>query len=279
MAENHIHLRETHIIGLHTREYIVGERARPALERHSIALAGISYAQTPFAFVRHHPSISQILVSLAGTGKVLVNGEWLNCGPDQVYLTPAAALHAYHARANENWKIGWIIFNEEQRAHPIIPLERPLLLSNEAPELAMAIEGLYHESLGKAEETLLSQWAFLIDAYAQRLIRQQPEDRRLLALWKQVDARLAHPWNNRELAGLVGMSCEHLRRLCQQQYGCSPIKRVTALRMQRAMALLSSESASIEVIALRVGYENPFAFSTAFKHYTGIAPSLYRKQR
>ncbi len=278
MAENNIHLRETHIIGLQTQEYIVGERARSALERYHIALAGISYAQKPFAFVRHHPTISQILVSLAGAGEVLVNGEWLNCGPGQVYLTPAAALHAYHARADESWKIGWVIFNEEQRARSIIPFERPLLLSTEAPELAIAIEGLYHESLGKAEETLLSQWAHLLDTYAQRIIRQQPEDRRLLPLWKQVDARLAHPWSNRELAALVGMSCEHLRRLCQQQYGCSPIKRVTALRMQRAMALLSSEGASIEVIALRVGYENPFAFSTAFKHYTGIAPSLYRKQ-
>ena len=278
MVENNIPLRETHIIGNQTREYIVGEAARSALERHHIVLTGISYAQAPFAFVRHQPAIGQILVSLEGAGEVLVDGEWLNCGPGQIYVTPASVFHAYRAYTDEFWKVCWVIYNDERSTLPVIPLERPALLALDAPELAIAIDGLYHESLGKAESTLLAQWAHLIDVYAQRIIKQKSEDRRLFPLWKQIDARLAYPWSNQELAALAGMSSEHLRRLCQQQYGCSPMRHVTALRMQRAMALLISESATIEAIALRVGYENPFAFSTAFKHYTGVAPVLYRKQ-
>lgn len=278
MVENNMNLRETHIIGEQTREYIVGEQARSALERYHVVLTGTSYAQAPFSFVRHHPAISQILVSLAGTGEVLVDGEWRDCGPGQIYITPASTLHAYRALVDEEWKVCWVIYHDERSAFSIIPIERPLLLTLDALELAIAIDGLYHESLDRAESLLLTQWAHLIDVYAQRIIRQKSEDRRLFPLWKQVDTRLAHSWNNQELAALAGMSSEHLRRLCQQQHGCSPMRHITALRMQRAMALLISESASIEAISLRVGYENPFAFSTAFKNYTGVAPLLYRRQ-
>ncbi|HEY4383580.1 MAG TPA: AraC family ligand binding domain-containing protein [Ktedonobacteraceae bacterium] len=165
MVENNIDLCETHIIGEQTREYIVGEQARSALERYHIMLAGISYAQVPFAFVRHRPAISQILVSLEGWGEVFLDGEWFSCGPGQVYLTPAAVSHAYRARSNEDWKICWVIYHSEQNVFPIIPLERPTLLSLNTPELVLAIEGIYHESLSQAEWTVLSQWAYLIDAY------------------------------------------------------------------------------------------------------------------
>lgn len=55
-----------------------------------VLLAGTSYAYGPFAFVRHCPAYSQILISLEGSGEVLINGEWLTCGPGMVYLTPDA---------------------------------------------------------------------------------------------------------------------------------------------------------------------------------------------
>ncbi|GCE17991.1 hypothetical protein KDK_17910 [Dictyobacter kobayashii] len=159
---------------------------------------------------------------------------------------------------------------------PLLPW-CPVLLQVEPQELFLALEGLYHEYMGMAEEAVMQQWAQLIQMYAQRIMGLQISDVRLQRLWKQVDVNLAHEWNLEELAALVGISSEHLRRLCQQQIGQSPMKQVTAMRMRRAMALLSSDSYSIEAVASRVGYENPFAFSTAFKRYTGVAPSLYRQ--
>jgi len=46
--------------------------------------------------------------------------------------------------------------------------------------------------------------------------------------------------------------------------------------MRQAMALLASDFCTIEIVAQKVGYDNPFAFSTAFKRYQGISPSEYR---
>ena len=53
---------------------------------------------------------------------------------------------------------------------------------------------------------------------------------------------------------------------------------VTALRMRQAMALLASKSYTVETVAQQVGYENPFAFSAAFKRHQGISPSEYRQK-
>jgi AraC-like DNA-binding protein len=54
------------------------------------------------------------------------------------------------------------------------------------------------------------------------------------------------------------------------------MQQVTHLRMRHAAALLSSESYPIIAVAARVGYDNPFAFSAAFKRSIGLAPSAYR---
>ncbi len=53
---------------------------------------------------------------------------------------------------------------------------------------------------------------------------------------------------------------------------------VTALRMRQAMALLASESYTIETVAQQVGYDSPFAFSAAFKRHQGVSPSEYRQK-
>ena len=52
---------------------------------------------------------------------------------------------------------------------------------------------------------------------------------------------------------------------------------VTWLRLQRATTLLGAARGSIGDIAAAVGYDNAFAFSTAFKRLHGLPPSVWRK--
>ena len=51
------------------------------------------------------------------------------------------------------------------------------------------------------------------------------------------------------------------------------------LRMARARALLISTNLPVYQTAALVGYENPFAFSTAFKRHTGQTPREFRTGR
>lgn len=66
------------------------------------------------------------------------------------------------------------------------------------------------------------------------------------------------------------------RRLCLWQLGRSPMQQVTSLRLHRAADLLASTRMKVEEVSQTVGYENAFAFSTAFKKWVGWSPSDYR---
>ena len=124
--------------------------------------------------------------------------------------------------------------------------------------------------------TLLSPWAFPVAAYARRLVRPEQGDMRLRRLWEEVGVDLAQPWTVEALAARVGVSGEHLRRLCQRHLSRSLMSHVVSLRMRQAMALLTSDFCTIETVAQKVGYDNPFAFRTAYNRHQEISPLEYR---
>ena len=49
--------------------------------------------------------------------------------------------------------------------------------------------------------------------------------------------------------------------------------------MERAAALLMFSGTAVAAVATQVGYDNAFAFSTAFKRVWGMSPATYRGQR
>lgn len=282
MSYSNAELRETHIIGQRTQEKVISPHICPAMSFYRMTLAGMSQALPPFRFARTQPIMSQLLMCVGGHGRVWLDKQWMPCRAGDVYVTPARVAHAYYASdEDEPWQLCWINYVEPLNERPVIDIERPAMFHVEPQELVLALEGLYQECMGAADTTIMQQWTQLVQSYARQMLGNtyHRSDWRLQRLWKEVDRDLAHAWNSEELAARLGVSSEHLRRLCQQQYGSSPMKYVTTMRMQRAMALLASDSYSVESVALRVGYENPYAFSTAFKRYVGVAPSVYRQNK
>lgn len=57
----------------------------------------------------------------------------------------------------------------------------------------------------------------------------------------------------------------------------TPMKYLANLRMMEAERQLIDTNASMTYIAESVGYDNPSNFSRAFKQFTGLSPSAYRK--
>jgi AraC-like DNA-binding protein len=277
MSESNITLRETHIIGASTRERIVSHHVCKTMPLYGIYLTGLSSAHSDFRFVRQRPAISQILVCLSGEGKVLVDGQWKCCSEGMAYITPPGTLHAYYATGEHPWEICWVMYGLEEQERFLSVTRDPLLIRVDPYPLAQTIEGLYREAISQAEQTTMQSWAQLTHIYAQRILtRQTGNEIRLQHIWDVVNADIAYPWNNTALAEQAGMSTEHLRRLCQQYLGYSPMKHVTMLRMRHAAFLLAHDAYSVEAVAHRVGYDNPYAFSTAFKRNMGMSPSLYR---
>ncbi len=273
IVDNNTNLRETHTIGASTREWLVSSTLCPALLFHEINLVGITEAAPLFRYVRPDPQWGQILACTGGWGWVWLADRWVRCEAGEVYLTPPHVLHGYHADPQSRWSLCWV----QSSGDWLKAGDCPLLFSGQSTSLAEAISGLLREVMQSGESALLPPWSLLVASYARRLVHPGGDgDSRLRPLWDSVNDNLAAPWHVGLLAEKVQLSPEHLRRLCHSSLGVSPMRHVTALRMRRAAALLASESYTIEAIALLVGYDNPYAFSTAFKRLMGVPPSKYR---
>ena len=273
ITDNTMTPREMHMIGGSTREWIVSAALCPALSAHDITLAGLTEAGPDFRFVRADPSIAQTLACTGGRGWVWIDGGWECCEAGQMYVTPPSAFHAYRADGAVPWKLCWV----QSRENWLGISDCPRLLSGETGPLAEAISGLHREVMQPADPSFVPPWAFLVSAYARRLVQSGGGDPRLRRLWESVNADLSAPWTVEELARRVSLSPEHLRRLCQAELGVSPVRHVAALRMRRAAAFLASEAYTVEAVARLVGYDSPYAFSTAFKRRMGVPPSEYRQ--
>lgn len=276
MPAIHHHLRETHRIGPATREWIVSPDTCPALREHGIRMLGRSEAGPGFRFVRARPEAGQVLACVSGRGRAWAGGAWAPVRAGTAYLTPPGAPHAYAAEGRR-WSVAWVMFHGSASS-PLAALEGPRVAAVDAQPLWAAIRELHRESVGAADLGMMRQWAGLIHSHAARACGRGEGEPRLLALWEAVDADLARPWTLDELARLVGVSGEHLRRLCLRRHGCTPMRRLTEMRLRRAAGLLVSTPWKIDAVARAVGYDNAFAFSTAFKRATGATPSGYRRR-
>jgi AraC-like DNA-binding protein len=69
----------------------------------------------------------------------------------------------------------------------------------------------------------------------------------------------------------------HLHRLCQAQFGKSPIQKLIHLRIERAKSLLLNTRWPVQHVASYVGYTNIFNFSKSFKKLMGVSPSEFRR--
>ena len=282
MRVAHKDLRETHMVGGDTPEKLIDPPISPLMTALRIGLAGVSDAGEGFEMVRFEPHYGHVLACFSGEGKVLINGRWRTCGPGMAYLTPPRQLHAYHTIPNVRWGFAWVWWDPSRTGEPpLIDCDKPMLVRADPEYLRSAILGLYRESIGPAHATVIDHWVELIHAYTVRLGQTQRRQRQrtLVELWERIDADLARPWTRQLLADAAGMSGEHLRRLCHRETGSGPMHHLAVMRMRRAGMLLESTEQKIGAIAAAVGYDNAFAFSTAFKRHIGLSPAAYRIHR
>jgi AraC-like DNA-binding protein len=87
----------------------------------------------------------------------------------------------------------------------------------------------------------------------------------------------ARRWTTAALAGEVGMSRAAFSARFTGLVGEPPMTYLTGWRMTLAADLLRDTDATVAAVAREVGYENPFAFSAAFKRTLGRSPAAWRR--
>jgi AraC-like DNA-binding protein len=78
------------------------------------------------------------------------------------------------------------------------------------------------------------------------------------------------------LAGLLGVSREHLSRVFREQTGVSPYQYIVRQRLLEAGRLLRGTNLTGKEIAARLGYATPGHFARSFRATLGVTPGRFR---
>ncbi len=81
------------------------------------------------------------------------------------------------------------------------------------------------------------------------------------------------------LAGQLGISSRHLRRVFQEAYGVSPVEYLMTHRLLTAKTLLANTQLPVTEVAMVSGFGSLRRFNALFKERYGMPPSQLRKTR
>ncbi len=291
MPAPHESLSDIHTLGENTRYQVVRADAHDTrgwlsqapvcslLSQYNILHVGLMFASPPFEIVRTDQSGTFFLACIAGSGSILVDGDWETVKPGMAALLPPHSVNALRTGSSKRWHFAWVRYLEPRGVGtPVATATSPAMGPYDAHPIKLAIEGFAaeHASPSQGEAAIRNHWVQLVHHYVLRFSRPLAADDRIWRAWDTVSKDLGRTWTLQEIARIACMSTEQLRRLCLKHIGRSPIKHLTFLRMRHAAELLSTTNEKIETIAHMVGYENPFAFSNTFLKWTGIRPSEHR---
>ncbi len=85
-----------------------------------------------------------MLETLAGEGRILLEGRWQKTTVGDVALAPPRVLNAFFTPAGRRWKVAYARYDEPPTARPLIDSGSPLRISGHL-RLGRAIEGLRDE--------------------------------------------------------------------------------------------------------------------------------------
>lgn len=104
-------------------------------------------------------------------------------------------------------------------------------------------------------------------------------DPRVLDAMEMMAASLAAPITVAELARRAGLSPSRFGHLFAEQVGVSPMRYLERQRMRLAEQLLDLTPRTVAEVARTVGFTDPLYFSSRFRAYAGMPPTVYRRRR
>lgn len=100
---------------------------------------------------------------------------------------------------------------------------------------------------------------------------------RLSALLDWIQGNLGAAIDNDVLAGRMGVSQSHFRRLFFEAMGLSPSRYVRQRRLERARELLATTNLPIDGVAFECGFRDQSYLTTCFRLEFGLTPARFRR--
>jgi len=274
-------IREMYIIGPRCRERFLPLLEDGPLRQAGLITAGVSDLKGKYVISRVNPGFCLVLGTLAGQARLLTPEKECRLNSSDLLIAPAGSQYRYELVGGKLWRIVW--FHLALSAHPewfrqlnglaVIPSFELQHLEREALDLVDENERrqfMAFQARQAKEEYLTVQLQRIFLTISGSAPRSY--EKALYEVWRTVMDQPARKWTLPELADLAGYSAGHLNRLSRQQYGHAAIKHLTELKMQYAYNLLCQGILKVQAVAEKCGYQNEFAFSTAFKRHFNVPP-------
>ena len=131
---------------------------------------------------------------------------------------------------------------------------------------------------GKALELLAAQFAIWTEAgtYTAAISLSAQDIEQLHYARDILQQQADQPPSLTELARQVGVNDRKLKQGFRQLFGTTVFGYLKNYRLEQAQLLLKNADFTIAQVALKVGYTNPEAFSTAFRRKFAISPKAYQ---
>jgi AraC family transcriptional regulator of arabinose operon len=230
----------------------------------------------------------QLTIAGGGVYNCIRQNLAVGCG-DMVLVSPDAVHECWRNPQEKIWSSYWIYFPSEKRLLEWLNWREagPYLYHlRVAGEVFECLAGLFVKSfavtdLGDKVSTALMLniiEEILIRAHRVAAERSPAQDARVLNVMEYLNNHLAEPIPVPALAERVGLSRTQLSTLFKQHTGATLLAWRDERRMARACQLLTQTQLSVQVVAGRVGYDDPLYFSRIFSRLVGCSPTAYRQR-
>lgn len=226
---------------------------------------------------------------LNGSGHFYIDEKHYVLKKAQFFLIPSDIPAFYKADAHDPWTYVWICFNgtsaadmlkhcHASRENPVQPLT--CIYANIIKETIFDM--MKHPELTPANECYIQSGLYTIFAKLYESANSsydafESNDNFYITLARNYIFDNTNPdITVNDVANYLHISRSYLFTLFKKYLNTSPQQFLTMMRIANARELLHSTDIPISIIASSCGYQNPFAFSRAFKREMNMTPSEFR---
>jgi len=232
-----------------------------------------------------------MIMTVSGEGQFRVNKQVLRCGAGDVALLPPGIPHHYATPEGSNWELMWVHFLPLPDWQSWLQLPRtdegliliPVGGGDQRARMKDAFNRLIHDSrqTSKSSRQLaLIALSEILVLLHQEAVKTEDEiiDERVERIIRHLAEHLQTPHSLQDLAALAGLSVSRMCHLFKEQTGETITAKLNKMRLDKASRMLEITSRKIQDIALEVGFESPYYFTTKFTRQFGTNPTEFRKR-
>ena len=249
----------------------------PELRQEEIFMAGMAELIDGYYVERYGVAVHTLIFTLEGSG-ILTTAERVELiEPYTLLIIPAHTPFRFELNSVENyWKMVWLLPQATDKWKRLETLGQTIRPYHQCEQIWSLANLIHCEINGRSafRRLLVSELNLILTGVESKSIRSVS---RVHTLFNEVESQLHLPWTVKEMASRCFISEEQLNRIAKNLYAMSPRARLIHLRMEKAADLLQYREWTISMIALRLGYKDPYNFTHRFRKHFGCSPTHYRK--